>query len=97
MAAIAASNIQQINFNFGRLDLNGFPVEMYRIFGAFAAADTATFSPNRFKTIKSVIAPGAVSDISTIEAQPTQVVLTMRQSAAAGQSVDVILVGHQRN
>ena len=95
MAAIAASNIVQINYNFGKLNMDGFPVEEYRIFGAFAAADTATFAPNRFDRIKSVIAPGAVSDISTIDAAPTQVVLTMRQSAAAGQSVDVLLIGHQ--
>jgi len=101
MAAIAASNIVQLQFNFGKLSIDGFPIEMYRILGGFSAADTATIAPNRFDQIKAAFCQGAVSDLPT-EDPPgtnvfTSVTLTMRQSAAAGQSVDVILVGRQRN
>src|SRR5262245_10666741 len=97
MSAIPASNIIQLNYNFGRLDLSGFPIEMYRIIGGFSAADTATIAPNRFDTIKAAFVPGGVSDLPTTDIGATNVTFTMRQSAAAAQTVDVILVGSQRN
>lgn len=101
MAAIAATAVQQLSFNFGRLNVDGFPVEMFRILGAFAVADTATIAPNRFDQIKAAQCPGAVSDLPSEDSPGTNiftsVTFTMRQSAAAGQSVDVILVGRQRN
>lgn len=97
MASIAVSNIVQINFNFGRLSIDGFPIEMYRIIGGFAAADTATIAPNRFDTVKAAFGPGAVTDLPTTDVGATNVTLTMRQSAATNQVVDVIIVGQQRN
>lgn len=98
MAAIAASNIVPINFNFGRLSIDGFPIEMFRIVGGFSSADTAAITPNRFKTVKAAYVPGGVSDLPAPSSPaPTNVTFTMRQSAAANQTVDVILVGEQRN
>ena len=97
MAAIAASNIIQLNYNFGKLDISGFPIEMYRIIGGFSAADTAAITPNRFDVVKSAVCPGGVSDLPTTDVGATNVTFTMRQSAATNQTVDVILVGSQRN
>lgn len=97
MASIATSNIVQINFNFGKLSIDGFPIEMYRIIGGFAAADTAAITPNRFDTVKAAFMPGGVADLPTTDIGASNVTFTMRQSAATNQTVDVILVGSQKN
>lgn len=93
MATLATS---QVDFNFGLLNIDGFPVEVYRIQGG-AAADTATITPNRFDIVKAAIGGLASNNLPTGGTGATSVTFTMRASAATTDVVDVVLIGFQRN
>jgi hypothetical protein len=104
MAAIAPSNIIPICDQFAAKSISGWPIEMYRIINGFAAGDTATITPKKFRNLKDARCVGAVSDMPVTDAYnspgPTSVTFTMRFSAAAGsvptnpiENVDVILTG----
>jgi len=71
---------------------------MFRVPGPIAAGDTATIVPKRFKYVKATICSAGVNDLPAQDSNarsPTQVTITMRSSAASGQSVHVELLGKQ--
>lgn len=96
MATLAAS---QCNFNFGLLNFDGFPVEVYRVQSGGADGDTVAIAPNRFDLVKAAIAGGpAVHNLSAPDAVATNVTFTIKNGGITNTvtSFDVIIIGAQR-
>jgi hypothetical protein len=55
MATIAVSNATLVSYQQSVLEMDGFPVENWRLAAGSAPGDTIVITPNRFKLIKAVL------------------------------------------
>ena len=95
MATLVAT---QVNFNFGRLGIDGFPIEVYRI-ASGVNGDTAVIAPNRFDMVKAAFGGPTTNDLPTTGLPVSNVTFTIRTDNNTNLvgTFDVVLVGFQRN
>jgi hypothetical protein len=88
----------QVNFNFGSLSIDGFPIEVYRV-ASGVNGDTAVIAPNRFDLVKAAFGGPTTNDLPTTGAPATNVTFTIRTDANTNPigTFDVVLVGFQRS
>lgn len=55
MASIAVSNATLVNFNQSFQEIDGFPVECWRLAAGSAPGDTIVITPSRFRVVKAVL------------------------------------------
>ena len=92
MATQAAT---QIDYNFGLLDFNGFPVEHWRIAAGAAPGDTATITPSRFTLVKGVIGPVTNNATTLGTTNVTVTIPTLNGSSGTVGQIDVLIIGFQ--
>ncbi|MCI0748160.1 MAG: hypothetical protein L0Y58_22365 [Verrucomicrobia subdivision 3 bacterium] len=93
MATLAST---QVDFNFGLLNFDGFPVEVYRVASGGVNGDTATIAPNRFDNVKAAIGGPVSHDVPTSGTGATNVTFTLKGGTVTAGQFDVVLIGFQR-
>ena len=94
MATLAST---QVDFDFGRLEIDGFPIEVYRVASGGANGDTVAITPNRFAIVKAAIGGPASHDLPTTGVGASNVTFTLKGGTVTSGAFDIILIGFQRN
>lgn len=95
MATLASS---QVNFNFGRLGIDGFPIEVYRV-ASGVNGDTVVIAPNRFDIVKVAFGGPTTNNLPTTDVGASNVTFTIRTDANTNVigTFDIVLIGSLSN